>query len=558
MARVVVERSAIADFLDELPGLLMQYKQMQWAMEERALDRASRFKEIELQGTISEYYDLKKEREQVAATLRKEYPRLNEKFVSENFAPIASTFEGVAEQDMSNLQENMDQLVSDISNLNVLSQQLSEQKSYYKGQEQAIAGLTTLVDPGEFESFVEEYEEKFPGRPTAGLYAAYDAGAVTTYQRRKAATDMQAVSKASAQSNWEGMRTIAESDEFEVSDYTEGEPESELLQVEISKMLSHENYSDVIKYMNTDATGKVKDIFYKMFPSLMWSMEGHIEGVDAIESEFLGREKAATVDNITSGLLSKITVDTSNKEAFILYDEEQAKLTNNDDKIAMFAAMEGQIGKGDLEKEYRAHLDKKSKFKPDQPLRVSLKEPVLELYAATDDETQAEQIYEALNTIEAEMKVSDEGLSGKFPMAGPGELALSRLPIIGTGDATLLTEREEWTPGKAMFGGVGSLDVGFDSPYYDAFYDELQNQFAGLISEEDPFGLDVWISRMPEEHQVPRLIRERYGDAVYESVYKLADEAGRNAQIKEIEAVLKKRSGEDYWDLIRALDAIQE
>ena len=122
----------------------------------------------------------------------------------------------------------------------------------------------------------------------------------------------------------------------------------------------------------------------------------------------------------------------------------------------------------------------------------------------------------------------------------------------------MFEEREEWTPGKAMFGGVGSLDVGFDSPYYDAFYDELQNQFAGLISEEDPFGLDVWISRMPEEHQVPRLIRERYGDAVYESVYKLADEAGRNAQIKEIEAVLKKRSGEDYWDLIRALDAIQE
>jgi len=39
MANIVVERSAIADFLDELPGLLMQYKQMQWGMEERALDR---------------------------------------------------------------------------------------------------------------------------------------------------------------------------------------------------------------------------------------------------------------------------------------------------------------------------------------------------------------------------------------------------------------------------------------------------------------------------------------------------------------------------------------
>ena len=39
MAQITVERSAIADFLDDLPGLLMQYKQMEWAQEERALER---------------------------------------------------------------------------------------------------------------------------------------------------------------------------------------------------------------------------------------------------------------------------------------------------------------------------------------------------------------------------------------------------------------------------------------------------------------------------------------------------------------------------------------
>ena len=42
MARITVERSAIGDFLDELPGLIMQYKQMQWAQEERALEREER------------------------------------------------------------------------------------------------------------------------------------------------------------------------------------------------------------------------------------------------------------------------------------------------------------------------------------------------------------------------------------------------------------------------------------------------------------------------------------------------------------------------------------
>jgi len=549
MARLVVEESALGRFLDELPGLLLQYKQLQFAQEERDLDRASRMKEVELQGTISEYYDLKKEREAVSATLQKEYPRLQEKFLTDNFHTVANTFEGVAEGDMSNLRSNMDQLVEDISGLESLERELAAQKSYYKGQEQAIAGLTRLVDPGEFETFVEEYEEKFPGAPTAGLYAGYEAGMATAYQRGEAKEKMQATSKAFAQSNWEGMRALAASDEFNIGDYTE----NEVLQNEISKMISHANYQDVVNYMNMEPTGKVKDVFYEMFPSLMGSMEGHVASVDAIESEFLGRGKEDHVENITNDLVSKITNVTSNKEAFILYDEQQALLTNNADKIAMFSEMEKKLNKGDLEKEYRAHLDETSKFDPKLPARVSLKEPVLESYVTTDDKTQAEQIYEALDTVEAEMKVSDEGLSSKFTTAGFGEILLGPATL---GDFT--PAREEWTPGKAMFGGLGSFDVGFDSPYYDAFYDEIGNLYSNLISEEDPFGPDIFYSGMPEEHQIPNLIRERYGDAVYESVYKLADEAGRNAQIKEIETVLKKRSGEDYWDLIRALDAIKE
>ena len=346
---------AVSSDLAAVFSLIQQQQALEERKEERHHDLAlqllsqdlaqeGRLKEVELQGTISEYYDLKKEREEVATTLRTEYPRLQEKFVTSNFAPIANTFEGVAEDDMSNLQNNMDQLITDITNLKGVERQLAEQKSYYKGQEQAIAGITTLVDPGEFETFVEEYEEKFPGKPTAGLYAAYDAGTVTTYQRRQAATDMQAVSKASAQSNWEGMRTMAASDEFEISAYTE----NELLQAEISKMISHDNYQDVINYMNAEPTGKVKDIFYTMFPSLMGAMEGHVQSVDDIESEFLGRTKETHVENITNDFLSSIATVKSNKEAFVLYDQQQALLTNKADKEAMFDAMEKQLGKGDL------------------------------------------------------------------------------------------------------------------------------------------------------------------------------------------------------------------
>ena len=61
MARITVERSAIGDFLDELPGLIMQYKQMQWAQEERALEREERKAAGAQQILLKEYYDKKAE-----------------------------------------------------------------------------------------------------------------------------------------------------------------------------------------------------------------------------------------------------------------------------------------------------------------------------------------------------------------------------------------------------------------------------------------------------------------------------------------------------------------
>ena len=509
------------------------------------MGQQSRLKEVELQGTIQEFYDLKKEREEVGTRLSTEYSRLDPKFTTEGFTSVTNTFQGVAEGDMSNLLENIDLLSTDISKLKVVEQQLAEQKSYYKGEEQAIAGLTTFVDPQEFETFVDEYKEKYPDRPTAGLYAAYEEGKVSTYERRKRADEMQSTSKAFAQSNWTSMRELVADDTFEVTDYTE----DEILQNEIVKMISFKNYPDVINYMNAEATGKVKDVFYDMFPSLMGSMEGHIASVDAIETEFLGAGKREHVATITIKLLKDIS-GASTEEAFELYKTAQGELTNEADKRAMFIEMEEQLGKGDLGSQYRAHLGAASGLIKKQPIRVSLKESVLEQYDPTEDETQAEQIYEALDTIEAKYDVDDEGLSSRDVMIGP-------VSGLMTGDSRLFEERPEWTPGKAMFGGWGSLDVGFDSPYYDAFYNEVQDQFSSLVSEEDPFGPDFLYSGMAEEHQVPELIKERYGDAVWQEVFKVADEVGKKAQIKEIEGILKKRSGEDYWDLIRALDAIK-
>ena len=74
---------ALSSDLAAVFSLIQQQQALEEAKEERHHDLAlqllsqdiaqeSRLKEVELQGTISEYYDLKKEREEVSTTLRTE------------------------------------------------------------------------------------------------------------------------------------------------------------------------------------------------------------------------------------------------------------------------------------------------------------------------------------------------------------------------------------------------------------------------------------------------------------------------------------------------------
>ena len=61
MAQIVIEKGPLAAFMEELPGLIMQYKQMQWAQEERSLEREERKAATAQQILIKEYYDKKAE-----------------------------------------------------------------------------------------------------------------------------------------------------------------------------------------------------------------------------------------------------------------------------------------------------------------------------------------------------------------------------------------------------------------------------------------------------------------------------------------------------------------
>ena len=104
-----------------------------------------------------------------------------------------------------------------------------------------------------------------------------------------------------------------------------------------------------------------------------------------------------------------------------------------------------------------------------------------------------------------------------------------------------------------MFGGA----LGADSPYYNAFYDNVDATLKDLVKEEDPWGPDWLFYGLPEEHSAPKVIKERYGEELYLQAVNKADKAGKKAQLAHINKIIKKGSGEDYQDLLRTLDLIQ-
>ena len=244
----------------------------------------------------------------------------------------------------------------------------------------------------------------------------------------------------------------------------------------------------------------------------------------------------------------------SKKQAFLLYDRTIKNLSDSQEKRDFFKVVEDKFGGDDLYDAYRDHLNK-GVDKGKSPY-VTLREGVLEGFVpAGSEEPSAEAIYEALDKIgptqtewidEATWALSDPTVwTGGTP---PG--------LGGFGDFSV--DRPGHSAGKAFFGGAlgGLMDT--DSPYYDAYYNSMDESLKQLVSEDDPIGPDFLFYGMSEESHAGSIIKDRYGDIMHSRAHEVADKLGREAQISEISQVLKSRSGEDYNDLLKALSMLEK
>ena len=129
-------------------------------------------------------------------------------------------------------------------------------------------------------------------------------------------------------------------------------------------------------------------------------------------------------------------------------------------------------------------------------------------------------------------------------------------------DAMRLAVNPDQTAAKNIYGGMGANQP-TNSNYYDAFRQEFQDIYQGLVEEADWLGPDFyWKSATEaqilgsETHQ--GLMEKNFGKEIYEKALIQAHKAGKESQISKLESVLQSGRGEDYQDLLTILDMIEE
>ena len=152
MAQIVVERSAIADFLDDLPSLLLQYKQMEYAQEERELDRESRKVERAEEIALKEYYYKK---DQVAKTeaMYDKYQGIPDDMTSSGGADLINIIDNQNNIDMKAVTDNLESLSSYQAELTSGLRELSGQAALLKEMQSDFWGANKVLQEDEYREF---------------------------------------------------------------------------------------------------------------------------------------------------------------------------------------------------------------------------------------------------------------------------------------------------------------------------------------------------------------------------------------------------------------------
>ena len=391
MAQITVERSAIADFLDDLPGLLMQYKQMQWAQEERALDREDRKAASTQQILLKEYYD-KKAEVKTTEKVFDQYDNLKPSDVSSSGggADLISIVDNQHNINIDAITKNLNTLGTYHSELESSLGELRGQAQVLKEMQMDFAGPEGVLQQHEYEAF---QEHALQALEEGGLGWSTTAGADVEYyktdptarylQAVKVTEHMQKEAQTGAAGHYAILQAIytpgEDQDSGDLVDqltYEVGgedvEPSEEVVIAIQSMAGQNVSYDDFLTNLNAYPASEGGDQIRAELANnpntaqLFGNLQKDAQLITTLDNELAGinqPDQATDVDNFVSGI-SGIT----NKEAlFGLYDQA---ISGKDPSLhePFFNAIEAQLGGIDVGEEYMQYKGFGSDLPPISPV----------------------------------------------------------------------------------------------------------------------------------------------------------------------------------------------
>ena len=369
MANIVVERSAIADFLDELPGLIMQYQQMQYMQEERSLEREDRKAAAAQQILLKEYYDKKAEVKTTEAMFDK-YDNLKPSDVSQGGADIINIVDEQNNIDMNAITSNLDMLSTYQSELQSGLGELKGQAQALKEMQMDFAGANRVLEPHEYEAFQEHaltaLEEGGLGwETTAGADVAYFKKDPTTryVEALRITEKMKSDEDTGAKGNYaiiQSMYTLGEGEDsddlIERLSYKDAsgnvvEPSEDVVAA-IQRMAMQPSYDDFITNLNAypaELGGNIirDELASNPNTAMIYSnLNQNYNAINTLDAELAGINEPPGETNLDQ-FVSNISGITDKRALFGLYDQFTTGLDPSQHE-QFFNAMEAELGMGDL------------------------------------------------------------------------------------------------------------------------------------------------------------------------------------------------------------------
>ena len=369
MAEIIVKQSPIAAFLNELPGLIMQYKQMQWAQEGRALEMEER-RSVKAQGVLlKEYYDKKAEIRQSEAAYDS-YTNLSPSDISQGGADLLNIIDEQNNIDMDAITSNLDSLNDYQSDLRAGLSGLKDQAETLKEMQMDFAGANKVLEQHEYEAFQEHalmaLEEGGLGwETTAGADKEYyKTDPTTRYLKAMQVTEkMKSDEDTGAKGNYailQSMYTLGEKEDlgdlverltYEDASGNEIEPSEEVIAA-IQRMAIQPSYDDFVTNLNAYPAEAGGDLIRDELISnpntamIFNNLQQNVKAMDTLDLELAGinePDQATNLDQFVSNIAG-----ISNKDAlFGLYDQAIEGMDPSQHE-PFFNALEAQLGGGDL------------------------------------------------------------------------------------------------------------------------------------------------------------------------------------------------------------------